>query len=128
MEEAIEEFSKRFVYYDYFHKVPWIWGARKIVILNRKPSSLLPKYSGFCSMIALNFLFCGCMLSILLRKLLGSDKDPELSIVEVFLLLLAVFICMMISSLGRMIILHSNLMGSILFQFRITKGTCKKNA
>jgi hypothetical protein len=77
------ELSKRYIYFDYFHKVAWIWGARKTVISNRKPSSLLPKYPSFCSMIKLN-LYCGCILSILLMKLRGSEKDPEVNIVGVF--------------------------------------------
>jgi hypothetical protein len=126
MEEAIVQLSKRFIYYDFFHKVPWIWGARKTLISKRKPSSLRPKYPGFCFMIALNFLYFGCILTILLRKVLGFEKEPaEVSIVGVFLIVLTGAFCMTMCSAGCMILTHSNLMGNILFQFRMTKG---KNA
>jgi hypothetical protein len=116
--------SKRFIYFDYFHKVPWIWGARKTLISNTKPSSSLrPKYPGFCFMIALNLLYFVCILTVLLRKVLGFEKDPaEFSIVGVFLIVLTGVFCMMMCSAGCMILTHSNLMGSILFQFKMTKG------
>jgi hypothetical protein len=122
MEEAIIGLSKRFIYFDYFHKVPWIWGGRKIVLSKKNPS-FVGKYPGFCSMVALNLLYCGCILSFLLRKLMESETDPDFSIVGVFVLLMVAFICMIASSYGLVMLLHSNLMGSMLFQFRVTKGT-----
>jgi hypothetical protein len=122
MEEAIIGLSKRFIYFDYFHKVPWIWGGRKI-FLSKKNPSFVRKYSWFCSMVALNLLYCGCILSFLLRKLMESETDSDFSIVGVFVLLLVAFICMIASSYGLVMLLHSNLMGSMLFQFRVTKGT-----
>jgi hypothetical protein len=121
MEKAIIGLSKRLIYFDYFHKVPWIWGGRKIVLSKKNPS-FVRKYSGFCSMVELNLLYCGCILSFLLRKLMESEKDPDFSIVGVFVILLTVFVCMITSSYGHMMLLHSNLMGNMLFEFRVIKG------
>jgi hypothetical protein len=128
MDGAIIEFSKRFIYFDYFYKVPWIWGGRKTSIIpSKKNPSFVRKYSGFCSMAVLNLLYCGCILSFLLRKLMESEKDQDFSIVGVFVLLLIAFTCMIASSYGCMILLHTNIMGSMLFQLRVTKGTYTNN-
>jgi hypothetical protein len=121
MDGAVIGLSKRLIYFDYFHKVPWIWGGRKILHSKKNPS-FVRKYLGFCSMAVLNLLYFGCIMSFLLQKLMESEKDPDFGIVGVFFLLVTASICMIASFYGHMMLLHSNLMGSMLFQFRVIKG------
>jgi hypothetical protein len=121
MEEAIQALSKRFIYFDYFHKVPWLWGGRKTV--SPSHSSVIRKYPGFSIMIAVGLWYTGSIWSILLGLILKSEKDPDnMDIVGAFLLLVIGLFATFIACFGIMMLLHSDLLGHIFMQLRTRKG------
>jgi hypothetical protein len=122
MEEAVVKLVNQLRHFDNFHKVPWIWGSRRVLL--RKPDhSFLRQYKGFGIMLFLNCAYCTCVCTVLLRNLLSAEKDPDMSIEGTFFLLVVGFISILCACCAYIMVLHSTLMGLTFIGFSLTKGT-----
>jgi hypothetical protein len=119
MELAIVELTKLLKYFDYFHKVPWVWGDKRMV-----PSThqFLRKYVGYCSMAFLNLVYGGFVIFILLRQLLSFEKDPDMSIEGIFFLLLIADASICTSTCSHLMLFHSQPLGTLFMRLKIAKG------
>jgi hypothetical protein len=123
MEEAAVNLVKLYRYYDYFHKVPWIWGVRGFCTKRGNWIQLLRIFRGFCLMLSVNFVYCGGIVTVLLANLLSSVKDPDMTIVGTFMLLVTGFMGVFCGSSGIVMLLFCDLMGNISIELKIIKGT-----
>jgi hypothetical protein len=121
MEEAILEMKNLVVYFDYLHKTPWIWGGSRRMVVVSSDQPILRRYFGFCSMAFLNFVYCGCVVYILLRLLLSSSAE-DVSVEGTLFLLVGGCTGIYNLSFSYVMLVHSQIMGNTLVGLQSRKG------